>query len=146
MRLIIAPFIAAVLACTAWGQIPVPCPCGHNPPSPPSPRSLKSYSAAPEDLRPFSKFTTPYYEFYQDLIQYNGAARETPDPDLKHLSEIRVGFIGRHSNHPDQSLGYRMFNGATLAIDEANAADGYAGKPFKLMLHNDSAIWGAASN
>jgi branched-chain amino acid transport system substrate-binding protein len=39
-----------------------------------------------------------------------------------------------------------MLKGATLAIDEANAAGGYAGKPFKLMLHNDSAIWGAASN
>jgi branched-chain amino acid transport system substrate-binding protein len=39
-----------------------------------------------------------------------------------------------------------MLKGATLAIDEANAAGGYAGKPFKLMLHNDSAVWGAASN
>ena len=68
------------------------------------------------------------------------------DPDLKDLSEIRIGFIGPLSNHPDQSLGYRMLKGATLAIDEANAAGGYAGKPFKLMLHNDSAVWGAASN
>lgn len=25
-------------------------------------------------------------------------------------------------------------------------AVGYAGKPFKLTLHNDSAVWGAASN
>jgi len=33
-----------------------------------------------------------------------------------------------------------------MAIDEANAAGGYGGKPFKLMLHNDSAIWGASSN
>ena len=39
-----------------------------------------------------------------------------------------------------------MLNGATLAIEEANANGGYGGKPFKLMLHNDSAIWGAASN
>jgi ABC-type branched-subunit amino acid transport system substrate-binding protein len=39
-----------------------------------------------------------------------------------------------------------MLNGATLAIEEANAAGGYGGKPFKLMVHNDSAIWGAASN
>jgi ABC-type branched-subunit amino acid transport system substrate-binding protein len=50
-----------------------------------------------------------------------------------------------------------------MAIDEANAAGGYCGKPFRLVLHNDynnwqnssaaaagvsrdSAIWGAASN
>ena len=39
-----------------------------------------------------------------------------------------------------------MLNGATMAIDEANAAGGYGGKPFKLMVHNDSAIWGASSN
>jgi ABC-type branched-subunit amino acid transport system substrate-binding protein len=39
-----------------------------------------------------------------------------------------------------------MLNGAQLAIDQANASGGYCGKPFKLMLHNDSAIWGASSN
>jgi ABC-type branched-subunit amino acid transport system substrate-binding protein len=39
-----------------------------------------------------------------------------------------------------------MLNGATLAIEEVNAAGGYGGKPFKLMVHNDSAIWGASSN
>jgi ABC-type branched-subunit amino acid transport system substrate-binding protein len=107
---------------------------------------MKPYTGAPEDLRPFSKFTTPYYEFYQDLIEYNGAARDVPDPDLKELPEIRIGFIGPIYDHPDQALGNRMLDGATLAVDEANAAGGYGGKPFKLMLHNDSAIWGAASN
>src|SRR5947209_5837937 len=39
-----------------------------------------------------------------------------------------------------------MLKGAQMAIDEANAAGDYGGKPFKLMLHNDSAIWGASSN
>jgi ABC-type branched-subunit amino acid transport system substrate-binding protein len=109
-------------------------------------RSLKPYDNVPEDLRPFSKFTIPYYEYYQNLIEYNGAAREKPDPKLDDLSEIRIGFIGPLFNHPDQSLGYRMLKGATLAVDEANATGGYGGKPFKLMLHNDSTIWGAASN
>jgi ABC-type branched-subunit amino acid transport system substrate-binding protein len=33
-----------------------------------------------------------------------------------------------------------------MAIDEANAAGGYGGKPFKLMVHNDAALWGASSN
>jgi len=107
MRLIIVCLIS-VLASTSWGQTSVSCSCSHNPPGPPSPRSLKPYAGIPEDLRPFSKFITPYYEFYQDLIEYNGAARETPDPNLKDLSEIRIGFIGPLSNHPDQSLGYRM--------------------------------------
>jgi ABC-type branched-subunit amino acid transport system substrate-binding protein len=97
-------------------------------------------------LRPFTKFTTPYFENYQDLVEYNGAARDLPDPDLKNLPEIRIGFIGPLYDHPDQVRGNRMLNGATLAVEEANATGGYGGKPFKLMVHNDSAIWGAASN
>ena len=147
MRRVLVPVIAAAaLTCAAWAQTAVPCACGQNPPGPPAPRSLKPYTGAPEDLRPFSKFTPPYHEYYQDLVEYNGAARDVRDPDLKDLSEIRIGFIGPIYAHPDQALGNRMLNGANLAIEEANAAGGYGGKPFKLMLHNDSAIWGAASN
>jgi ABC-type branched-subunit amino acid transport system substrate-binding protein len=114
-------------------------------------------------LRPFSKYTTPYFEFYQDLIEYNGAARDIPDPDLKGLDEIRIGVLAPLYDQPDQVLGNRMLNGANMAIDEANAAGGYCGKPFRLVTHNDynnwqnssaaaagvakdSAIWGAASN
>ena len=114
-------------------------------------------------MRPFSKFTTPYHEYYQDLVEYNGAARDIPDPDLKTLDEIRIGFLAPLYDHPEQVLGNRMLNGATMAIDEANAAGGYGGKPFRLVTHNDydnwqlsksatvgtskdSAIWGAASN
>ena len=155
--------MTAVLACTAWAQSSVPCACGHNPPARPAPRSLKPYTGAPEDLRPFSKFTTPYYEYYQDQIEYNGAARDIPDPDLKTLDEIRIGFLAPLYDHPDQVLGTRMLHGATMAIDEANAGGGYGGKPFRLITHNDydnwqmsksatagtakdSAIWGAASN
>jgi len=145
MRHQFAAILLAVFMAPAWPQT-VPCSCGTNPPGPPAPRSLKPYTGAPDDLRPFSKFTTPYYENYQDLIEYNGAARDLPDPDLKDLSEIRIGFIGPLFAHRDQAMGNRMLNGATLAIDEANSAGGYCGKPFKLMLHNDSAIWGAASN
>ncbi len=122
------------------------CDCGQNAPGPPTPRSLKPYGGVPDDLRPFSRFTTPYHEFYQDLVEYNGAARELPDPDLKDVSEVRIGFIGPISNHPDQIYGNRMLNGAALAVDEANAGGGYCGRPFRLMVHNDSATWGAASN
>src|SRR5271157_934571 len=165
MRRVLVCFVAvaAVLVSTAWAQTSAPCSCGSNPPGPPAPRSLKPYTGAPEDLRPFTKFTTPYFEFYQDLIEYNGAARDIPDPDLKDLSEIRIGFLAPLYDHPDQVLGAHMLNGATMAIDEANAVGGYAGKPFFLVTHNDydnwqssnaatigpakdSAIWGAAAN
>jgi ABC-type branched-subunit amino acid transport system substrate-binding protein len=39
-----------------------------------------------------------------------------------------------------------MLHGAMLAIEEANARGGYCGTPFKLMVHNDQATWGASSN
>ena len=162
-RVLVFVIVAAVIVCTAGGQASVPCACGKNPPGRPASRSLKPYTGAPDDLRPFSKFTTPYYEYYQDLIEYNGAARDIPDPDLKGLSEIRIGFLAPLYDHPDQVLGNRMLNGAQMAIDEANASGGYGGKPFRIVTHNDydnwqnssaaaagvskdSAIWGAASN
>ncbi|MFZ1052165.1 MAG: ABC transporter substrate-binding protein [Candidatus Sulfotelmatobacter sp.] len=146
MRRMLMYIVAAALVSAAWAQTSAPCSCGSNPPGRPAPRALKPYTGAPDDLRPFSRFTPPYHEYYQDLIEYNGAARDVPDPDLKDLSEIRIGFLGPLYDHPQQVLGNRMLNGATLAIEEANASGGYGGKPFKLMLHNDSAIWGAASN
>src|SRR5579864_2469770 len=163
MRLAHVLVIAAALAGTAWAQTAAPCACGRDPVRLPAVRSLKPYTGAPDDLRPFSKFTTPYHEYYQDLVEYNGAARDIPDPDLKTLDEIRIGFLAPLYDHPDQVLGKRMLNGAQMAIDEANAAGGYGGKPFRLITHNDydnwqlsrvatpgtakdSAIWGAASN
>ena len=77
-RVLVSVIAAAALACAAWAQTAVPCACGHNPPGPPASRSLKPYTGAPEDLRPFSKFTPPYHEYYQDLVEYNGAARDVP--------------------------------------------------------------------
>jgi len=146
MRRILAVTLAASFALPAWAQTPGGCSCGSNPPGRPAKRTMKPYAQEPEDLRPFSKFTTPYYEHYTDIVEYNGAAREYPGPDVHDLTEIRIGFIGPISNHPDEVFGRRMLNGAQLAIDQANAGGGYCGKPFKLMLHNDSAIWGASSN
>jgi ABC-type branched-subunit amino acid transport system substrate-binding protein len=124
---------------------------------------MKPYAGEPADMRPWSKFGEPYYEHYIDLVEYNGAARDIPDPDLNQLSEIRIGFLGPLYNHPDEVRGNRMLNGAKLAVDEANAAGGYCGKPFRLVTHNDydnwqqrsaaapgtskeASIWGSASN
>ena len=155
--------VAALLACAAAAQTASTCSCGSHPPGRPVARSLHPYAAAPDDLRPYVKFQKPYYEHYNDLIEYNGAARDIPDPDLSTLSEIRIGLLAPLYDHPDQQFGHHMLNGAQLAIDEANAAGGYCGKPFRLVTHNDydnwqnsrlatqgpdkdSAIWGSASN
>jgi len=122
------------------------CSCGVHPPGPPPNREAAPYAGEPEDMRPFSKFTVPYYENYTKLVEYNGAARDVPTVKPEAVDEVRIGFLGPIENHPDQALGRMMLSGAQLAIDEANAAGGYCGKPFKLMVHNDQALWGASSN
>jgi ABC-type branched-subunit amino acid transport system substrate-binding protein len=122
------------------------CACGANPPGPPANREQHPYANAPEDMRPFSKFTVPYYENYGKLVEYNGSARDVPTVKAEEVDEVRIGFLGPVENHPDQRLGNAMLHGAQLAIEEANARGAYGGKPFKLMVHNDQAIWGASSN
>ena len=135
-----------LFAASALAQSPGPCSCGPNPPGRPETRTLAPYANAPDDLRPYSRFTKPYYEHYTKTVEYNGPARDVPVPDLKDLTEVRIGFLGPIQDHRDQALGRMMLSGATMAIDEANAAGGYGGKPFKLMVHNDAALWGASSN
>ena len=163
MHRVLPLVLAVLLRCAAGAQSSGTCSCGSNPPGRPAARSLHPYAGAPDDLRPYAKFQKPYYEHYNDLIEYNGAARDIADPDLKTLDEIRIGFLAPLYDHPDQALGHRMLNGAQLAVDEANTAGGYCGKPFRIITHNDydnwqnsrlatqgpdkdSAIWGSASN
>ncbi|MBS1876567.1 MAG: ABC transporter substrate-binding protein [Acidobacteria bacterium] len=141
MWLILLGAPALLLAQPKWR-----CDCGANPPPRPANREARPYASAPEDMRPFSKFTEAYYENYTKLVEYNGGARDVPTLKPSDVDEVRIGFLGPVENHPDEKLGKLMLAGAQLAIDEANAQGGYGGKPFKLMIHNDQAIWGASSN
>lgn len=140
--------LAAALACPAFlpAQPAGPCSCGAHPPGRPAHPEMRPYAEAPEDMQPFSKFTKPYYEHYTKQVEYNGGARDLPVVKPQDIDEVRIGFLGPIENHPDQRLGLLMLHGAMLAIEEANARGGYGGKPFKLMLHNDAAVWGASSN
>ena len=132
-----------VLAATANAQ---PCSCGANPPPPPPNRELYPYAQEPEDMRPFSNFVKPYQEWYTNLVEYNGAARDVRTVPASEVDDVAIGFLGPIKNHKDIKLGTAMLDGAQMAIDEANARGGYGGKPFRLMVHNDSAVWGASSN
>ena len=142
-HLVLLALASAALLCAQTANT---CSCGANPPGPPPNREQHPYANAPEDMRPFSKFTVPYYENYGSLVQYNGAARDVPTVKPEDVNEVRIGFLGPVENHPDQRLGQAMLHGAQLAIEEANGRGAYGGKPFKLMVHNDQAIWGASSN
>jgi branched-chain amino acid transport system substrate-binding protein len=117
------------------------CACGAHPPAPPKNRVVVPYAGEPKDLSPFEKFATPYDLNYIRPNIYTGAARDLPDP--KGLTEVRIGFFGPIEHTPDSIFGLRMFHGAQLAVEEANAHGGYGGIPFKLMLHNDYDNWQA---
>ncbi len=143
-------FPAAVLtillaSSVAWAQSNT-CSCGANPPGPPKSRGAESYANTPDDLKPFSKFTKPYYENYTKTPEYNGAAADVPTLKPSDVSEVAIGFLGPIYQNKDIALGTAMLNGAQMAIDEANARGGYGGKPFHLKIHNDGATWGASSN
>jgi len=119
------------------------CECGAHPPGPPRDRTVKPYANEPDDLRPYSKFATPYDLNYTNPNIYMGAGRDIPEP--KNLKEVRIGFFGPIEHNPDSLFGLRMLHGAQLAVEEANARGGYGGKLFRLMLHNDYDNWQANS-
>jgi branched-chain amino acid transport system substrate-binding protein len=116
------------------------CECGAHPPGPARTRTVEPYAGEPADMRPYSKFVTPFYLNYTQPTIWNGPGRDAPDP--KNLAEVRIGFIGPVTpNDPDHAFGQRMLQGAQLAVEEANARGGYGGKPFRLMLHDDYNNW-----
>jgi ABC-type branched-subunit amino acid transport system substrate-binding protein len=137
--------LVILLAAASYAQSQA-CECGANPPGPPPARTLEPYGGAPEDLRPFSHFTKPYYEHYTKEVEYNGASRDVRTVKPDEVSEVAIGFLGPVRDNKDEALGLAMLHGAEMAVGEANARGGYGGKPFALKIHNDAALWGASSN
>ena len=122
MPLSIRPILLALtLAAALQAQRSGGCACGSDPPGPPKNRELRPYANTPEDLRPYNKFTVPYYEHYQKQVEYNGGARDVVTLKPKDVDEVRIGFLGPLENHPDEALGRMMLNGALMAIEEERA-------------------------
>jgi branched-chain amino acid transport system substrate-binding protein len=104
----------------------------------------QNYGKAPDEIFPYQRFQKAYIYHFLVPLQFTGAGREKPAPtDLK---EVRIGFLGPLEGSVIISLGKQMLQGATLALEEANKTGGYKGIPFKLMIHNDVGLWGAAAN
>ena len=102
------------------------------------------YGNTPDSIFPYGKFQKAYKYHFVEPIEFHGAGREKAAPT--DLTEVRLGFLGPLENSELVPLGRQMLNGATLAIEEANAKGGYNGLPYKLMIHNDVGLWGAAAN
>lgn len=103
-----------------------------------------NYGKTPDKLFPYQKFQKAYKYHFIEPVQFYGAGRNKVAPD--NLEEVRIGFLGPLEGSSLVPLGRQMLNGATLALEQANAAGGYKGLPFALMVHNDVGLWGAAAN
>jgi branched-chain amino acid transport system substrate-binding protein len=103
-----------------------------------------NYGNIPDELVAYDKFQKAFkYHFLEPTLFYGAGREKLPPTDLK---EVRIGFLGPLEGSILVPLGKQMLQGYTLAIEEANKKGGYKGIPFKLMLHNDVGLWGAAAN
>lgn len=102
------------------------------------------YANTPKELLPYRRFQKPYKLFFSEPQPFLGSGREKLP--LRGLQEVKIGFLGPLENAPDGEQGVKMLRGATLAIEEANEQGGYRGIPYRLVVRNDTGLWGASSN
>ena len=105
---------------------------------------VANYGNIPDEVVAFRKYREAYKYHFIEPMQFYGAGREKPAPT--DLEEVRLGFLGPLEGSMIVDLGMQMLQGSMLAIEEANNKGGYNGTPFKLMVHNDFGLWGAAAN
>jgi branched-chain amino acid transport system substrate-binding protein len=84
---------------------------------------------------------TPFYDGRQRPQEYAGPEREAETPtDLK---EVCIGYFGPCD--PADPEGNEPWQAAQLAVEEANAAGGWQGKPFRLVPAWSGSPWAAGA-
>ena len=79
----------------------------------------------------------PYHDARKTPLSYNGPGRDDPEP--KDVQEVRLAYFGPPD--PSDAAGGQMWQGASLAIEEANRQGGYRGLPFRLIPAWDRNPW-----
>ncbi len=74
-------------------------------------------------------------------VDFSGWKGATRNPEQ--LNEIRIGFFA--PDEPDDPVAGPMLNAAALAVEEANAAGGFQGVPYRLVKRWAYDPWGAGS-
>ena len=101
----------------------------------------------PEDLEPFRDFVKePYHKYFvpsDAAIAFWGPGRDKPEPEV---ATVKLGLLAPLERSHETYMGRPILNGMRMAIDEANAAGGYKGKPFEIVTRNDAGLWGASAN
>jgi branched-chain amino acid transport system substrate-binding protein len=105
---------------------------------------MENYGNVPKTYVAYDKYQKAYKYHFLTPLNFYGAGREIPPPTG--LKEVRIGFLGPLEGSIIVEYGTQMLQGATLAIEEANKKGGYKGIPYKIMIHNDVGLWGAAAN
>ena len=112
------------------------------------------YGNRPDATRPYGEVTI-YRDAFSEPIQFRGAGRDEPEPAV---DTVKIGFIGplmagdKPSLAPGQRpvvsaeaktvFGRHLLQGATMALEEANAEGGYKGKPFEFVRRTISCSGG----
>jgi branched-chain amino acid transport system substrate-binding protein len=105
------------------------------------------YGNTPEDLKPFAKYVKEPYKNYwvpsDSPVMFWGPGRDKPEPEVE---TVKIGVIAPISRSYEAYIGQSVLHGMQLALDDANAAGGYKGKRFEVVLKNDTGLWGASAN
>jgi branched-chain amino acid transport system substrate-binding protein len=87
------------------------------------------------------KVPTPYKDGRKFPSTFEGPGRELPEPEG--VREVLIGYYGPADvSHPDGGI---LWQGVTLAIEEANREGGYKGKPFRLVSRWSANPWRAGA-
>ena len=73
----------------------------------------------------------PFLKFRERTLEYAGPEAEESKPDEKHAGEVGIAWFGPFDAADPLHGG--MWWAASLAVQEANARDGYHGRPFRLL-------------
>ena len=103
-----------------------------------------NYGNTPSEMLPYGNYEDAYIYHFHEPQAFTGAGREKPEP--KGLTEVRIGVLAPLEGNILVPQGKQLLQGATLAMEEANARGGYKGIPYAIMPHNDVGLWGAAAN
>jgi len=103
-----------------------------------------NYGKTPDELLPYGRYQNAYVYHFHEPQQFLGAGRDKKAPEG--LTDVRIGLLAPLEGDVLSPQGNQMLQGATLAVEEANAGGGYHGLPYKILAHNDVGLWGAAAN
>jgi len=99
---------------------------------------LLMFTFPAQGLAQQDKSTQPYFDARKEQMEYVGPGREEPEP--ANLREVLIGYFG--PSNPAHPEGGDIWRAVSLAIEEANAAGGYRGLPFRVIPAWSENPWG----